>query len=104
MAEEQEKPVSDTGGGIPLVSSAANVPTIFADGAWFAAYLQGVVRITLLENILEPSNSLTPGMKARHVGNLAMPRQAFDSMVSYLVDMKAYFHELDKEASANAKE
>jgi len=87
-----------------LVSSAANVATIFADGAWFAAYLQGVVRISFLENIIEPSNSLSPGMKARHVGNLVMPKESFDRMVSYLVDMKAYFQQLDREASSNVSE
>lgn len=80
---------------IPLVTNATDHPTVFADGVWFAANLGGTIRITFLENILEPQNSLNPGMKSRHVGTLAMPREGFNAMVQYLNDMKVYFDQLD---------
>lgn len=80
---------------IPVVTNATDCPTVFADGLWFAANLGDCIRLTFMENMLEPQNSPSPGMKARHVGTLAMPREGFNAMVNYLNDMKAYFDQVD---------
>lgn len=81
--------------GIKIATSAINFPTIFSDGAWFAYYTGGVVRITFLENILEPKDSVSPGVKARHVGTLAMPIRAYDSMLKYLNERQAIFKDIE---------
>lgn len=80
---------------LPVATSSMDYPTIFADAVWFATNLGGVVRIQFLENQLEPTNSPAPGLKARHVGTLAMPRIGFKNMVAYLNDMDRLFDELD---------
>lgn len=89
-------------GAIPLVTSAANAQTVFADAVWFAANLGDVVRIQLVENILEPTNSPSPGLKARHVGTLVMPRIGFRGMVTYLNSMAEYFDKLDTDSQTMA--
>lgn len=83
-----------------LVTNAVDHPTVFADGVWFASNMSNCVRITFLENMIEPQNSPHPGFKSRHVGTLAMPREGFNSMVAYLNSMKEYFDQLD---ATNAK-
>ena len=88
---EAGQPVSDTGGGVPLVTTAANAQTVYADAVWFVSYYGGVVRLTFLENMLEPNGSLTPGMQARHVGTLVMPLDGFDGMVTYLAERRDAF-------------
>jgi len=80
---------------VPLMTSAINYPTFFADGVWFASNIGNTIRVTFLESILEPQNSPQPGMKSRHVGTLVMPREGFNSMVEYLNNMKVYFDHLD---------
>jgi hypothetical protein len=85
---------------IPTISLARDHPTIFADAAWFASNLGNVIRIQFIENHFEPSNSLDPGIKARHVGTLAMPRQGFKNMVAYLLQMDEFFDNMDAENAA----
>ena len=80
---------------VPMITSAVNYPTIFADGAWFASNMGGCVRITFAETIFEPQNTPSPGIKSRHVGTLVMPRDGFNSMLTYLNAMKEYFDNLD---------
>ena len=103
MTDEPTAPVPVSDGGIPLATSAVNAQTVFADVVWFAANLGQVVRITFLENILEPEGSLTPGLKARHVGTLVIPRQGFEGMVDYLNERRELFRKLDAEAANAAK-
>jgi hypothetical protein len=88
---------------VPVVTSAIDYPTVFADGVWFAANLGGAVRITFLETIFEPRNSPAPGMKSRHVGTLVMPRQSFENMVDYLTEMRKIFRDLDGEDTRDAE-
>lgn len=80
---------------ITLVTNAVDHQTVFADGVWFVTNLSNCVRITFLENMIEPQNSPNPGFKSRHVGTLVMPREGFNSMVAYLSNMKEYFDQLD---------
>jgi hypothetical protein len=80
---------------IPLVTSSKDYPTVFADAVWFAAVMGNVVRLQFIENHLEPGNSPQPGIKAKHVGTLAMPREGFKAMVQYLSAMDEYFDSLD---------
>jgi hypothetical protein len=85
---------------IPLVTSSVDYPTIFADAVWFASIMGNVVRIQFVENQIEPSNSPQAGVKARHVGTLAMPREGFKNMVAYLQSMDAYFDSMDGHGAA----
>jgi hypothetical protein len=87
----------DTEPLVPTVTSSMDYPTIFADAVWFASNLGNVVRVQFIENQLEPTNSPQPGMKARHVGTLAMPRPGFKAMVQYLKMMDEYFDTLDSQ-------
>ena len=89
-------PSTDTPAGVALVTSAADFPTVYSDGCWFASLMGGTVRLTFLENILEPENSMSPGLKARHVGTLVMPRQAFDGMLKYLNDLQPIWQSLEQ--------
>lgn len=99
QTDDSNMPVESGGGTptasdqIPVVTQLLNYPTIFADAAWFASDFGGVVRIQFIENLLEPLGSESPGVKARHVGTLAMPRSGFKAMVQYLVGMDKWFDE-----------
>jgi hypothetical protein len=78
---------------IPIATTARTVPTVFSDGLWFASHSLGIIRLQFIENVTEPSNSTDPGVKARHVMSIAMPKSSFDRMLSYLNFMKAIFDE-----------
>lgn len=69
---------------IPLVTSAINYPTVYADGCLFATRLGSNVRLTFVETILEAGDSPSPGAKTRHVGTLVMPVEGFSNMLDYL--------------------
>ncbi len=85
---------------IPLVTSSVDHPTVFADAVWFASVMSGVIRIQFIENQIEPSNSPNSGVKARHVGTLAIPREGFKNMVSYLKSMDEYFDSMNADGAA----
>jgi hypothetical protein len=89
-------PSTDKPDNIALVTTAADFPTVYSDGCWFASLMSGTVRLTFLENILEPQNSMTPGLKARHVGTLVMPREAFDGMLKYLNGLQPAWQALEQ--------
>lgn len=80
---------------IPLQNNALNTPTVYADAVWFAANLGNVVRIQFIENQLHTADSTTPGLNARYVGTLLMPRDGFKNMVEYLKRMDDYFDAVD---------
>lgn len=90
----------DEGEAIPIVTSAVDYPTIFADHVWFATLREGVVRITFAEALLEPTNSPNPGAKMRHVGTLAMPLAGFQNMIAYLSTMdQVFLHQTNPDAT-----
>ena len=86
---------------IPTTTSAMDYPTIYVDGVWFATNLGNVVRLQFLENVLEPGNSANPGLRARHVVTLAMPRIGFKHMLTYLNNMDKFFDDLDAENASS---
>lgn len=85
-AAERAEEVKD---GIQLVTTAANYPTVFADGCLYATCAVGLVRLTFVETILEAADSPHPGAKTRHVGTLVMPETGFQSTLKYLNDLDA---------------
>ena len=89
--ETQDEPKVEPSDVVPFVTSAQDAPTVYADALWFVADYAGVVRLTFLENMLEPDGSLQPGMKARHVGTLVMPSSGFDGMIQYLIQRRDLF-------------
>jgi hypothetical protein len=101
MAEDESAPVSHEESttpdpiGIPMVTSALDYPSIFADAVWFASAMNGTVRISFLENILEPQGISNPGWKARHVGTLVMPSMSFENMLDYLIQQRDFFRTLE---------
>lgn len=84
---------------IRTVTSSTDYPTVFADAVWFATNLGDVIRLQFIENHLEPTNSIAPGIKARHVGTLVMPRVGFKNMLRYLQERDELFDRLDAEGA-----
>lgn len=82
----------------PIVSSAVNYPTVYADSCIFATRLGSTVRLTFVEHILEPANGPSPGMKTRHVGTLVMPYEGYKNMLEYLTNQASQFIDLPDHA------
>lgn len=82
-----EKTSTEPEAKIPLVTSAVNAPTVYADGCLFATRLGSTVRLTFAENILEAADGPNPGLKMRHVGTLVLPIEGYDAMLKYLLDV-----------------
>lgn len=80
---------------IPIAGSAADHPTVYADGCLFATRLGSNVRLTFFETILEARDSTHPGFKNRHVGTLVMPLDGYKSMMKYLIEDAAPFIDQD---------
>lgn len=76
---------------IPLISSAVDYPTVYADGCMFATRLGSCVRITFYETVMEASDSISPGAKNRHVGTLVLPVEGYAGMLKYLNDVTPKF-------------
>lgn len=86
-ADEDQKDVNTAPVPIPLGTSAADFPTVYADGCMFAARLGSTVRLTFYETIVEASDATFPGPKNRHVGTLVLPVEGFDGMMRYLAEV-----------------
>lgn len=65
------------------------VPTVFADTAIFAYRFGGTVRVQFVEAISGASDSTSPGVKTRYIGNLVMPVEGFANMLRYLNQIAA---------------
>lgn len=76
---------------IPLITSAAGYPSVYADGCLFATRLGSTVRLTFYETVMEPADGPHPGAKNRHVGTLVLPIEGFDGMLRYLNDITSKF-------------
>lgn len=89
MSEEAQPSQSDAAPNslnqpLPLVASASEYPTVFADGCIFATLVAGTVRLQFAETIAEAANSTFPGAKNRYVGTLVVPVTGFEATLSYL--------------------
>lgn len=76
---------------IPFPTSAADYPTVYADGCVFATRLGSTVRIAFFETIVEAADAANPGPKNRHVGTLVMPVEGYDAMLRYLNEITPKF-------------
>lgn len=93
-------PTTDDGVEVPIITSAANAPTIYADGVIFATRFGSTVRIHLVETVAEATDAPHPGLKTRHVANVVMPIEGYRNTVKYLNEISEYFdgedHEVDQ--------
>ena len=76
---------------IEFFASAADYPTVYADGCIFATRVGSIVKLTFYETIVEPADSNFPGVKHRPVGTLNLPLDGYANMLSYLNEMTPKF-------------
>jgi len=90
-AIDPDPPQTDDGISVPMLTSAVNYPTVYADGCIFASRFGSTVRLTFIETIIEAADAPYPGPKSRHVGTLVMPAEGFRNMLRYLNDVTPKF-------------
>ena len=77
----------------PLVNRAIDAPTVYADLLMLCTAVNGVVRMSFVESVADPSDGPDPGWKNAYVGTLMMPAPGFLGMVEYLNKQAQFFLE-----------
>ena len=84
-----DKKLEDQPPSVPIISSAADYPTVFADGCIFTTRVGPTVRMTFVEQVIEAVDATYPGPKTRHVGTLVLPVEGFRHMMRYFEEIKS---------------
>ena len=95
---DQKAPTPSVAGGLTFTNGPSDAGTVFSDHCLFASRFVSTVRLSFVETLLEPADSLNPGAKTRYVGHVVMPMEGFRNMVQYLNQVVTGWDSMDSNA------